>query len=136
MNIRREDLQAAAEAGVVQYKQIDQILIFLMQRDVLEQRSSMLAGQHGGALLRHVLFYLLALAVIVGTAGMAGVYARQVVAAYGALALLWFTGGYILFAVAVASWFQRHRTSPAARILATSAVALVPLAVFVLQQLA
>src|SRR5690606_36575710 len=104
--------------------------------DVLEQRTSTLSGQGGGALLRHILFYLLALALIVATAGLAGVYARQAVAAYGAPALLWFTGGYVLFALAVAAWFQRHRTSPAARILATSAVALVPLAIYALQRLA
>jgi hypothetical protein len=135
MNVRREDLQAAAAAGVVQYKQIDQILIFLLQRDVLAQRSTMLAGQGPGAGVRHVLYYLLTLLAIIVLAAQTGLYARLAVEAHGVAALWWFAGAYVLLAVAVAAWFERRRASVAVRILATSAVALVPLAVFAAQRL-
>src|SRR5437763_1468565 len=106
MTVKREDLQAAAAAGVVQYTQIDSILIFLLQRDVQAQRSSMLAQQGVSRVSgRHVLYYMLAILAIVVAAGLAVLYARLAFDAVGVDGLLWFTALYGLFTVAVAAWF-------------------------------
>lgn len=46
MTIRREDLTAAAAAGLLPYRQIDPLLIFLLQRDIVAKRQVLLAQPH------------------------------------------------------------------------------------------
>lgn len=41
MTIRREDLVAAAALGLLQYRQIDPLLLFLLQRDLLAKRKAL-----------------------------------------------------------------------------------------------
>ena len=41
--IKREDLVAAAAVGLLQYRQIDPLLVFLLQRDVRIKRQALLA---------------------------------------------------------------------------------------------
>jgi hypothetical protein len=53
MTIRREDLAAAAALGLLQYRQVDPLLVFLLQRDVHARRLALLREReqrHGGIL--------------------------------------------------------------------------------------
>jgi polyferredoxin len=136
MTVKREDLQAAAAAGVVHYTQVDPILIFLLKRDMQAQRSSLLTQQKASRVsVKHILYYFLAIISIAVASALAGPYTRPAIDALGVGGLLWFTGLYLLFTVAVAAWFERKRACASVRIFATSAVGLVPLAVFASQQI-
>jgi hypothetical protein len=136
MTVKREDLVAAAAAGLLPCTQIDPMLIFLLQRDVQLQRKAMLSQQSAGRVRsRHVLLYLTAILAIAAATFAAAFYARLAFNALGAAGLLWFIALYALFTIGLAAWFERRRVGMAARIFATSAVALVPLAAFAAQQL-
>ena len=137
MSIKREDLQAAAAVGVVQYTQVDPLLIFLLQRDVYQQREAMLRERRPARMSgMHVAFYMLALLIIGVATAMIAIYTKLAVDALGADGLLWFIGLYALFTLAVATWFERRKIEASTRIFATSVIALLPLAVFASQQLA
>lgn len=123
MTIKRIDLQAAAEAGVLQTGQIEPLLAFLMQRE----RKSGQARFNG----THVLYYLGGMLAI----GAATLFATLAVEALGMAALLGLSLLYLLCAVALAAWFEQRGLGIVAGIFATLAIALVPLAVFALQHL-
>lgn len=136
MSIKREDLEAAANAGVLPYKQVDPMLIFLLQRDVQQQRTEMLHEKTVGRIRPlHVLLYLAAILAIGVATWLAALYTKLAFDALGAGGLLWFIAVYALFTVVLATWFERRRVGVAVRIFTTSAVALVPLVAFAAQQL-
>lgn len=137
MSVKREDLQAAAAVGVVQYTQVDPLLIFLLQRDVNQQREAMLRERRPTRMSGlHVAFYMLALLFIGVATALIAIYTKLAVDALGASGLLWFIGLYALFTLAVAAWFERRKIGASVRIFTTSVIALLPLAVLVSQQLA
>jgi hypothetical protein len=137
MTVKREDLLAAAAVGVVQYTQVDPLLIFLLQRDVYLQREAMLRKKRPLRMSgMHVMFYMLALLFIGVATTMIAIYTKLAMDTLGATGLLWFIGGYVLFTLGMAAWFERRQISASVRIFATSVIALLPLAVFTSQQLA
>jgi hypothetical protein len=137
MSVKREDLQAAAAVGVVQYTQVDPLLIFLLQRDMNQQREAMLKEKRPARMSGlHVAFYMLTLLFIGVATAMIALYTKLAVDALGAVGILWFIGLYALFTLAVAAWFERRKIGAAVRIFTTSIIALLPLAVFASQQLA
>jgi hypothetical protein len=136
MSIKREDLQAAAASGIVQYTQIDPLLIFLSQRDVNRQREAMLKEQHprrGGGWQR--LVHMVTLLFIGALTALAAIYSKLTLQTLGTEDLLWFIGLYTLFTMAVAAWFERRRIAGWIRVFMTSLIALLPLAMFATQQL-
>lgn len=135
MTVKREDLMAAASMGVLNYKQVDPVLIFLLQRDILTQREGMLKEQAGtrGIGVKKVLLFMLAILMIVVAAAAATFYTKLAFDALGVGGLLWFIGLYALFTMLVAAWFERMRISAAARIFVTAVIGLLPLAVFASQ---
>jgi hypothetical protein len=136
MTIRRDDLVAAAAAGLLQYRQVDPLLVFLLQRDITAKRQAMLAQarprRYQG--LFTVLSFLLAVLAVV-TAVMFGVLfsSRAALAmgsgAWAALVLL-----YLGAALALVAWFRRRGYGGRIRLLFAVVMASVPLAVVALQQ--
>lgn len=121
MTIKRIDLHAAAEAGILQAGQIEPLLAFLAQRDSKAGRA-----RFNGT---HVLYYLGGMLAI----GAATLFATLAVEALGMTALLGLSLLYLLCAVALALRFEQRALGIPAGIFATLAIALVPLAVFALQ---
>ena len=133
--IQRDDLVAAATVGLLQYRQIDPLLIFLLQRDVQARRAALFeqpqAAQGNGV---HLLLACLAGTLAIVTAAL---FAAHAVQSPGIGVLIIFISLYATSALGLASWFKRRGVAVPMRILATVAMALaplVPLAVLALQQ--
>ena len=124
--VRREDLQAAADAGVLNPAEIDGLLAFLAQRDAQSPKQ-------GGARFSgtHVLYYLGGMLAI----GAASLFATIAVEAAGMGALLVLSLLYAAAALGIATKLEKHGFGIPAGIFATLAIALVPLAVYALQHL-
>ncbi len=136
MTVKREDLLAAASVGVVQYTQVDPLLIFLLQRDVNLHREAMLKDKRPARMSgRHVIIYMVALLCIGVATAFVAMYTKLAIDALGAEGLLWFIGLYALFTLMMAAWFERRQIGSTVRIFSTSVIALLPLAVFASQQL-
>lgn len=136
MTVKREDLLAAASVGVVQYTQVDPLLIFLLQRDVNLHREAMLKDKRPVRMSgRHVVIYMLALLCIGVATAFVAMYTKLAIDALGAEGLLWFIGLYALLTLMMAAWFERRQIGSTVRIFSTSVIALLPLAVFASQQL-
>lgn len=107
MSVKREDLQAAAAVGVVQYTQVDPLLIFLLQRDMNHQREAMLKEKRPARMSGvHVAFYMLTLLFIGVATAMIALYTKLAVDALGAVGILWFIGLY-----AFLRWWRRPGSS-------------------------
>ncbi len=119
MMLKREDLQAAADAGVLNPAEIDGLLAFLTQRHAHTPRFS---GTH-------VLYYLGGMLAI----GAASLFATLAVEAAGMGALFVLSLLYAVAALGIAAKLEKHGFGIPAGIFATLAIALVPLAVFALQ---
>ncbi|HEY0844205.1 MAG TPA: DUF2157 domain-containing protein [Noviherbaspirillum sp.] len=124
MAIKREDLQAAADAGVLNPAEIDGLLAFLTER--LARRPQRSGARFTGT---HVLYYLGGMLAI----GAATLFTTLAVEALGMGALLVLSALYALAAIGVAARLEKHGFGIPAGIFATLAIALVPLAVFALQ---
>ncbi|HEV7619586.1 MAG TPA: hypothetical protein VGO51_15930 [Burkholderiaceae bacterium] len=136
MTVKREDLLAAAAAGVLQYTQVDPLLIFLLQRDVNLQRGAMLREKSAARMSgKHVLGYMAAILGIGIATSLIAYYTKLAFDALGVGGLLWFIALYALFTVAMATWFERRQIGVSARIFSTSVIALLPLAVFATHQI-
>jgi hypothetical protein len=136
MTIQRDDLVAAAAVGLLQYRQIDPLLIFLLQRDVRTQREAMLAQTRSARIKRTyaLLSYLVGMLAIITAALFAVLFTTRAVGPLSMDALIFFTVLYSLCAVVLSSWFKRRGFGMAIRLLTAVVVALVPVAVFALQQ--
>jgi hypothetical protein len=130
MTVKREDLAAAAAEGVLQYTQVEPVLIFLRQRDVQLHRTSALgdrkAARNSG---RHSLYAMAAILAIGLATALAAFYTRLAFDLLGVSGTVWFSAVYGLFAIAMAAWFEQWRFGMATRIFCTSVIVLVPLAV-------
>lgn len=124
MTIKREDLQAAADAGVLNPSEIDGLLAFLAQRFAKSPQRS--EARFTGT---HVLYYLGGMLAI----GAASLFTTLAVEALGMGALLVLSVLYALAAIGIAAKLEKHGFGIPAGIFATLAIALVPLAVFALQ---
>jgi len=133
MQVKREDLMAAASEGLLQYRQVDQMLVLIRVRAVQAERAGAPVARQAGATLPSALVYLLAILVIGVTALVAGMYSELSFSRIGIEGLLWFIGVYGVLTLALAVWTERRRIGGAIRLLITSVVALLPLAVFAAQ---
>lgn len=138
MTIRREDLAAAAAVGLLQCRQVDPLLVFLLQRDVYAQRQVLAAQMRGQR--RHPAYALLfgvaaVLAIVV--MGWFGLRFAMHPEPIGVGMLLSFVGLYVMAAVGIVGWFGRDGGGGAVRPRTVSALVLasVPLAVLTLVQL-
>lgn len=136
MTIRRDDLVAAAAAGLLQYRQVDPLLVFLLQRDITAKRQAMLEQarpRHYTGLHAALSFLLAVLAVV--TAVMFGVLVSSRTAhamgnsAWAVLLFLYLAGG-----MALVAWFRKRGYGARIRLLVAVVMASVPLAVVALQQ--
>jgi len=130
MMVRREDLQAAADAGVLNPAEIDGLLAFLAQHFAKSpQQHAQAARQTARFSGTHVLYYLGGMLAICA----ASLFTTLAVEAAGMGALLVLSVVYALVAVGVAGKLERHGYGIPTGIFATLAVALTPLAVYALQ---
>ena len=138
MTIRRDDLVAAAAVGLLQYRQIDPLLVFLLQRDVRAKRQALASqareSRHGGVYA--LLSYTVAVLAIVTAALFAVLFTSRAVHSAGSGAIVFFTGMYMAGALAIAAWFRRRGYCSRVRLLAAVIMATAPLAVMALQQVA
>lgn len=138
MTIRRDDLVAAAAVGLLQYRQIDPLLVFLLQRDVRAKRQALqeqaTASRHAG--LYALLSYVVALLAIVTAGLFAVLFTTRAVQEMGNAAFVFFTALYLLAGLGLAAWFRRRGYRSRIRVLAAIVMASVPLAVVALQQVA
>jgi hypothetical protein len=141
MNLTREDLMAAASAGILPYKQVDTMLVFLRHREavhVREAKQEQQTTQHKG---KSALMLVLAFIGIAAGALLAAIYTGMVPNAQFSFDatdmrnLQWFVGLYALFTLIVVAWTERRRISGLVRVIITALLALAPLAVFASQQL-
>ncbi|MEN3292627.1 MAG: hypothetical protein V7642_1880 [Burkholderiales bacterium] len=135
MTTQRDDLVAAAAVGLLQYRQIDPLLIFLLQRDVRTQREAMLANMRSARIRRTYTFlsYLAGVLAIISAGLFALLFTTQAVGALSMDTLVFFTVLYTLCAVGLSFWFKRRGFGIVIRALTAFVVALVPVAVFALQ---
>ncbi|RJF99262.1 DUF2157 domain-containing protein [Noviherbaspirillum saxi] len=126
MKIRREDLQAAADAGVLNPLEIDGLLAFFNQHYAKSPQAS--SARFSGT---HVLYYLGGMLAI----GAASLFATLAIEAAGMGALLVLSLLYAAGALWLAVRLEKNGFVIPAGILATLSLALVPLAVFALQHL-
>ncbi|TFV99507.1 hypothetical protein E4K72_16360 [Oxalobacteraceae bacterium OM1] len=132
MTIKREDLVAAASVGLLPYRQIDPLLVFLLQRDVLAKRAAL--GNEVAAPRVNWASYLLGLSLVVLAALGALVYTVKAFGPMSNASLFCFTLAYTAIALGLASWFRRRRIGARVRVVAALVMAMLPFAVLALQQ--
>jgi len=138
MTIRREDLVAAAAAGLLQYRQIDPLLVFLLQRDIRAKRQA-LAEQvrprkYQG--VYKVLSIVVALLAVITAALFGMLLATRAMPSTENGAFVFFAILYLGVAIGVAAWFRRRGYGARIRVAFAVVMASVPLAVVALQQVA
>lgn len=136
MTIRRDDLVAAAAVGLLQYRQIDPLLVFLLQRDVVARRQAMLeqSRRRPQDRLNTLLSYVVAVLAIVTAALFAVLFTTRAVQTVGVGAFAFISALYLLAALGVTAWFRKHGYWGRIRVLAAVVVAAAPLAVVALQK--
>jgi hypothetical protein len=145
MTVKREDLMAAAAAGLLPASQVDTMLIFLRQRDIVQQREQRQAAGaqqvHAGVRGSQALLYLLAVlalgcavVAVMLQAGLAldpGYIVRSDPDA-GRLCTYVVLG--VLLTIGLADRVERRKPGAAARILSMSWLGLVLIAALALHQ--
>jgi len=134
MTIRREDLAAAAALGLLQYRQIDPLLVFLLQRDVYAQRQAMLRmrEQRRTGLLVWLTCAAAFLATVTGALFALLLTSRGSQLGTGVLML--FLAAYAGSAFSTAALVRARGYGRTARAASAALMASVPLAVFAIQQ--
>lgn len=138
MTITREDLVAAATVGLLQYRQVDPLLVFLLQRDVRARRVALAASGRAsrrGTVLVWLSYVAGLLALLTATLFLL-LFASHAARPLGAEAILASGVLYLLGAVRVVSWFKRNGYCARLRLFAALAMLSVPIALLVLQQAA
>ena len=134
--IKREDLVAAAAVGLLQYRQIDPLLVFLLQRDVRTKRLALLAQTPVRGGVNSWLSCLAGLLGIVTVTLFAVLVSSRDAQSFGIGGLFFFTGLYGVSTFGVVSWFNRRGFCRRIRVLAAITIASLPLAMFALQRVA
>lgn len=138
MTIRRDDLVAAAAAGLLQYRQVDPLLVFLLQRDITAKRQEMLAQarpeQYNG--LYGILSFLVAVLAVVTAVMFSVLLSSRTVHTMGSGAFVFFALVYLVAGLAIAAWFRKRGYCGRIRLLFAVVMASLPLAVVALQQVA
>jgi hypothetical protein len=133
--IKREDLVAAAAVGLLQYRQIDPLLVFLLQRDVRIKRQALLTRTpvwRGG--VNSWLFCLAGLLGIVTVTLFAVLFSSRDAQSFGVGGLFFCTALYGVSTFGVVSWFNRRGVCRRIRVLAAITITSLPLAMFALQK--
>lgn len=136
MTIRREDLAAAAALGLLQYRQIDPLLVFLLQRDVHAQRQAMMLARtrrRSGALTWMTVVAGLMATV---TGALFALLLTKHGPDLGVGVMLLFLGAYAGSAFSAAALVRARGYGRRARLASAALMASVPLAVFAIQQAA
>lgn len=138
MTIRRDDLVAAAAVGLLQYRQIDPLLVFLLQRDVVAKRQAMLeeARRRPQDRINALLSYVVALLAVVTAALFAVLFTTRAVQSIGIGALAFLSALYLLVALGVTAWLRRRGYAGKLRVFAAVVVAVAPLAFVAIQRVA
>jgi hypothetical protein len=141
MNLTREDLMAAASAGIIPYKQVDTMLVFLRHREAVHVREAQQEQQTVHRVSKGWLMMVLAFLGIGAAALLTAINmglvpdARVSFDALNVRNLQWFIGLYALFTLIVVAWTERSRINGMVRVVITALLALAPLAVFASQKL-
>ncbi|WP_019140251.1 hypothetical protein [Noviherbaspirillum massiliense] len=122
--VKRKDLEAAVQAGVLNPAELEPLYVFLNARFAQSPQGG--AARFSGT---HVLYYLGGMLAI----GAASLFATLAVEALGMGALFVLSLLYALAALGIAGALEKRGFGIPAGIFATLAIALVPLAVFALQ---
>lgn len=131
MIVKRDDLLAAASAGVLHYAEVDSLLIFLAQREAKMNKGITMSWEPSYWKGSHVVHYL-AGAVAIGLAMLFAVlFLPTVNERFGKAMLLWFMLLYVLYAVGMAVWFNIRGGAMMVGLLMI--IALLPLAAYALQ---
>lgn len=135
MNIRREDLEAAAAVGILQYREIDSLLVFLLQRDVRLKRME-LNGQAEAqpGRIRSAIGWLLTLAGLVAAAVLAFQFTGQAVQSLGVGVLFFLALIYASGTFALTTFIKGEVLGSRARMTLAFLFGAAPLAVFALQR--
>lgn len=134
MTIKREDLVAAASVGLLPYRQVDPLLVFLLQRDVLAKRAALQAGTEEKVQGAGWMSFLLGLVLVALAALGALAYTVKAFGPMSNAALFCFTLAYTALALGLAAWFRRRGAGAPVRVLAAIGMATLPIAVLALQQ--
>lgn len=136
MTIRRDDLVAAAAVGLLQYRQIDPLLVFLLQRDVVARRQAMLeqSRQRPQDRVNTVLSYVVAALAVVTAALFAVLFTTRAVHSIGLGALVFLAALYLLVGLGVTAWLRRRGYTGRLRVLAATIVAVAPIAFVAIQR--
>lgn len=133
MNVKREDLVAAANAGVLHYKEVDSLLIFLAQREVTTRKTGD-AAEPGRR--RPWLSYYLAGILAIAVATVCGYFLiSRSVLELGMFTAGWFTIIYALSSIGSAAWLGIRNGGIVRGIFSVFLVALMPLAIVAAQQM-
>jgi hypothetical protein len=138
MTIRRDDLVAAASAGLLQYRQIDPLLVFLLQRDVVAKRQAMLeqTRKNRQSAVNRLLSYIVGLLAMVTAMLFGLLLVTRAAPAIGSGAFAFLSALYLLAVLGVTTWFRKHGLGGRIRLLAAVILTATPLAVFALRQVA
>lgn len=138
MSIRREDLVAAASHGLLQHSQVDPLLIFLLQREILAKRAELAAGARAAATPRNWLRVMLAWTAAFLAVLTAGLFAllhvsrwvpdTETIVLFGAVML------YTAAGVKLVNWSRMRGYCRAARVTLGVLMASVPLAALAVHQ--
>jgi hypothetical protein len=131
--VQREDLVAAASVGILQFRQIDPLLIFLLQQDVKSHREAMLAEARPTRRGYPFLSFLIGMTVVIAATLSAVFFTTQAVQSLGMGALIALTMAYALCALGLALWFKKRGLGVTIRVLSALMMVMAPVAVFALQ---
>jgi hypothetical protein len=134
MTIKRDDLVAAASVGLLPYRQIDPLLVFLLQRDVLAKRAELNTKVEAEQPARGWMSYAFGLMLVVLAGLGALAYTVKVFGPMSNATLFSFTLAYTAIALGTVSWFRRRGVGARVRVCAALLLATLPIAVLALQQ--
>lgn len=133
MIVKREDLVAAAHAGVLHYKEVDTLLIFLAQREMTAKKVD--EQEQSQRTRRAWLMYYMAGMLAIGAATLCGLlFVSKSMVSLGAFTALWFTVLYALCAMGAAAWFGIRGGGVLSGVFSVFLIALMPLAIVAAQE--
>jgi hypothetical protein len=143
MTITREELAAAASLGLLQYRQVDPLLVFLLQRDVLSRREALLARGNkqrtspAGRWLSYLLATLALGLALVTVSLFVLLFVTRAMEPVNLAALPpapFLSAAYALLALGLTLLLWKRSVGARVRILITLLMATLPIAVLALQQ--
>ena len=134
MTVKREDLLAAATAGVLHYGEIDSLLIFLAQREATIRKLTTVTEKPAEGMRAHWMYYLGGVLAIAVATLFGMLFSTRNVGSLGLVAVLWFSLVYVLCAIGATAWFDVRGRRVLIGLFVVLAIALMPLAVFALRR--